>query len=326
MQAKGQHRRVVWWCALLAAGSPALAQHQPQGFPMLLAQAGPPESNTADVRPPSPKAEFAAPGTAAGAAPARTAQPLGPRPEAPVRARPSSERTDGAGSSLLWSTIRTALALSAVVGLVLGLAWLLRRWSGVDGRWLGARGSRAPAGILEILGRYPLGRGHTLLLLRMDRRVLLVAQSTGARLSAGGMTTLAEVTDPEEVASLLTKARDQHGESLSMRFQAMLRGANAFEDAPASSPGPAVAETRGSPAARALPKDIASPAPNRAPASSAPVYADVRQVNASRAAESARRAESPTSDARAPEMRLDPAAESVRRRLEAMRVRFAGVA
>jgi hypothetical protein len=94
--------------------------------------------------------------------------------------------------------------------------------------------------VLEILGRYPVGRGTTLILLKMDRRILLLSQCGGGKLGRGaGMTTLSEVSDPEDVASILLKTRDEEQSTLAQRFQSMLKGeedsAAAFLGAPAAS-------------------------------------------------------------------------------------------
>lgn len=119
----------------------------------------------------------------------------------------------------------TALPLLAVLALVVGagagLRTLARRNGGLRAT-LGA-GGRSPAGILEILGRYPVGRGVTLILLKLDSRVLLLSQSAGGRFGAGAnFTTLAELKDPEEVAAILTKSRDAEGDSLAEKFKSML--------------------------------------------------------------------------------------------------------
>jgi hypothetical protein len=59
-------------------------------------------------------------------------------------------------------------------------------------------------------------------LLKLDRRVLLLSQTSGGRLGGTGFATLAEITDPEEVASILVKARDDEGDSMAERFRSML--------------------------------------------------------------------------------------------------------
>jgi flagellar biogenesis protein FliO len=119
---------------------------------------------------------------------------------------------------------RTAGALAAIVALIFAGAAVLRRWGGAPGGLMHALGAggRAPSGVLSVLGRYPVGRGQTLVLLKLDRRVLLVCQSAGSR--AGGMRTLCELTDPEEVASVVLYAGEAEGRTLSARFREMVSG------------------------------------------------------------------------------------------------------
>ncbi len=144
--------------------------------------------------------------------------------DAPLGSKPTSRAVPrapaGAGSSWTSSTTaRTAGALAMVVGLAFLARFIVQRMvsrsSGL-GAQLGP-GGRAPSGVLEVLGRYPVGRGHTLVLLRMDRRVLLLGQS------ATGFTTLAQTNDPDEVASLLIKTRDEEDATISSRFTSVLR-------------------------------------------------------------------------------------------------------
>lgn len=141
----------------------------------------------------------------------------------------STAASPSAASTLLDNPIiRTALSLSVVVGLILLLAVGFRKLSarasgGLLGGMTSGGRSSAPAGILEILGRYPISRGQTLLLLKVDRRILLLSQTTPRiRAGAGTLTTLAEIADPEDVASILLKAQDADGASNSARFQSLL--------------------------------------------------------------------------------------------------------
>ena len=123
-----------------------------------------------------------------------------------------------ASQTWMSDTAFALLAVLAVLGvLVVGLRSVAaKRGGGLNGR------APSPAGVLEILGRYPVGRGVSLILLRLDRRVLLISQSSGGRFSGGTMTTLAELAEPEDVASILTKVRDADGDSLAERFRTML--------------------------------------------------------------------------------------------------------
>jgi hypothetical protein len=134
------------------------------------------------------------------------------------------------------------LALAGVVTLALIAGVVLRsvaqRQSGLRAA-LGA-GGKSPAGVLEVLGRYPVARGATLVLLKLDRRVLLLSQTAGGRLGwtggSGGaaFSTLCEVIDPDEVASILVKTRDADGESMAERFRTLLTGFDRGMDAPSA--------------------------------------------------------------------------------------------
>ena len=152
------------------------------------------------------------------------ARPLGlPRTSA---AAPAGEPGSGTSKPAA-SEVRTLAALAGVIGVILAIAWSVRRVARSRGGLASAvgAGGRAPAGLLSVLGRYPIARGQTLILMRVDRRVLLLSQTWargGARLS-----TLAEISDPDEVASILVKAQDAEGESVSQRFKAIVEKLNA---------------------------------------------------------------------------------------------------
>jgi len=109
--------------------------------------------------------------------------------------------------------------LLAVLALIFAVWWIIKHGAKRAGglrNQLGV-GGRAPSGVVAVLGRYPIARNHSLVLMKVDRRVLVLDQS------ASGFRTLSELTDPEEVASVLIKTRDEEGESMSKRFESMLR-------------------------------------------------------------------------------------------------------
>lgn len=144
----------------------------------------------------------------------------------PAAARSTTPGTPShhASAGKPWLT-QTLMSLGAVLGLALAAAglfkFLARHQTGLRAS-LGAAG-RSPAGIMEILGRYPVSRGATLVLLKLDRRILLLSQTAGGRLGAGaGFQTLCEITDAEEIASILVKARDADGDSMSEKFRSIL--------------------------------------------------------------------------------------------------------
>lgn len=159
-------------------------------------------------------------------------KPLGPAARA--------ERADKAapGERPLWSqSLQTGAALATVLALVWGGARLARRLSMRGGGGLLAAlgpGGRAPSGVLEVLGRFPAGRGTTLVLLKLDRRVLLVCQTHGR--GNAGMSTLCEVTDPDEVAGLLLRTRDEAGETIATRFREHLEREGAEPEGPGTEP------------------------------------------------------------------------------------------
>jgi flagellar biogenesis protein FliO len=222
-------------CALLALGAGALAQ--PAAGPEMdgaFLEVGPPLPTAADtpaietdaaaatadpvVRDPVAQASPAPSDDPAAQAATTESRPLGAPPQ-----KPAGE--PGASASPFADTFagnwvgRTILALALVIGLAILMRAVVRRASlgagGLSGQ-LGA-GGKAPSGLLSVLGRYPIARGQTLVLLKVDRRVLLLCQ-TGA-----GFTTLSEITQPEEVASILVNARDEEGSSMAARFSNVLQ-------------------------------------------------------------------------------------------------------
>ncbi len=168
---------------------------------------------------------------AAGEVPARSERPLGSPPAAqPSKGGTGSSQPVGARG---WLT-GTALPLLGVLGLIVALAWVYRRFARTQGGISSAfgAGGHAPSGVLSVLGRFPVGGGMTLVLLQLDRRVLLVSHSAGSmfRGRPGSMSLLSEITDEESVASLLVRTQDERGESMSQRFNELLQGYS-LEDA-----------------------------------------------------------------------------------------------
>lgn len=115
------------------------------------------------------------------------------------------------------------IVLSMVVLMALGLRKLARMGGGVAGA-LGA-GGRAPSGIVEVLGRYPIARGQTLVLLKVDRRVLVLNHALPSKHHAGGFTTLSQFDDASDVASILMKVSEAEGLALANQFDAALHTA-----------------------------------------------------------------------------------------------------
>lgn len=210
--------------ALIALSTLGIGAHAQTLGPV--ANFGPAPIAVDDGNPPSTPAEVA---DSAQNLPAQESRPLlAPREG---RALPASVEgahptpSEPAGPSWL----RVAGALAIVLGLIFLARLAIRRVASTGGLrgQFGAAG-RAPSGVLEVLGRYPISRGQSLVLLRVDQRVLLLSQS------GSGFRTLANFDDPSDVASLLMRTRDDESESLSGRFRQML---SAFERDPSMTRG-----------------------------------------------------------------------------------------
>ncbi len=162
---------------------------------------------------------------------------LRPRPLGMVRESRAATSTNTAtkasgasqtAASAMWDNpvVRTGGSLLLVLLLIVGLAGVAKRLVSKGGGLAGALGAggRAPEGLLEVLGRYPLTRGQTLILLKVDSRVLLLSQTTPRiRGGVGTLMTLCEITQPEEVASILVKAGEHESGSASGKFTSLLR-------------------------------------------------------------------------------------------------------
>lgn len=121
---------------------------------------------------------------AGGEEKAATADGANGRAVAPARPSTAAEAT------------RVGAALAAVLGLIFFLRWAARRLYKVPvtGR---------PSGAVQVLSRTVLSPKQQLVLLQVGRRVLVVADG-GAQMSA-----LCQITEPDEVASLVGQLRTE---------------------------------------------------------------------------------------------------------------------
>ena len=166
-----------------------------------------------------------APSTSVPSSASFESQPL--KPLKPKAAAPAEAASPGAASasksSDLWNDwVKPLSALVLVLCIIAVLARLARGISMKHGGLLAAigAGGRAPSGVLSVLARYPVGRGQTLVLLHLHGRVLLVCQTQSR--SGGGMQTLSEITDPEQIAMLVGKTREHPKASINQDFGAEL--------------------------------------------------------------------------------------------------------
>lgn len=112
-------------------------------------------------------------------------------------AAPAGEGTRLGGAA--WETLRVILGLGAVLGLIIGMKM-------GAGKILGIRGAGANANRgVRVLSRTMMGPRQQLVLLQVGRKLVLVSDS------GGQVSTVTEVTDPDEVAELAAQALGEGG-------------------------------------------------------------------------------------------------------------------
>lgn len=146
------------------------------------------------------------PKTPAAATPASSeARPLGPMSGPPKLLPRQGETPGGGGDGWILSTL-------AALGVVIGLIFVIRA---VYAR-LGGTVATGSSPVVEVLSRTSVAPKNHVLLLRVGERVLVVSDSTG------GMRTLAQIDDAEEVAALLGAVAAAQPASITGSFNQML--------------------------------------------------------------------------------------------------------
>ncbi|MBB6430751.1 FliO/MopB family protein [Algisphaera agarilytica] len=112
--------------------------------------------------------------------------------------------------------LSTLAALGVVIAMIFGARWLYTKMGGA----VVAR----PSPVVEVLSRTPVAPKNHVLLLRVGQRVLVVGDSSS------GLNTLADVTDPEEVASLLQAVSTHSDRSVSKNFNSLVSRFNTEYD------------------------------------------------------------------------------------------------
>jgi flagellar biogenesis protein FliO len=149
-------------------------------------------------------------------------EPAGGRESLPIG--PVSAGSAGGTGASGPSTLRTVVSLAVVVALIAGGGVGVRLLARAGlAKTLGA-GVGAPSGVVEVLARYPAGRGLTLVVIKVDRRVLLLGQVASTTGRVDSVSTLTTFDDADDVASLLMKTQDEEGRSISAKFREVLSG------------------------------------------------------------------------------------------------------
>lgn len=119
----------------------------------------------------------------------------------------------------LWEQL-DIVPIAMVIGALATIALLLRTMAAKA--W---RGGGRPEGVVEILARYPAGRGQQIVLMRIGRRVIVAHQADRS------MRTLTEVNDADEVAELIAKARAPGGDLFARLLDRKERELDPFAEA-----------------------------------------------------------------------------------------------
>ncbi|MEM9915318.1 MAG: flagellar biosynthetic protein FliO [Planctomycetota bacterium] len=191
------------------------------------AQAAPPADVPADAERRLAELAQRYAGDSAEARPERTAEPAAELEAQRVASVALEETPLGASSDAQASlegidnpaggwALSTLAALGIVIGLIFAARWLYTKMGGAV--------VAKPSPVVEVLSRTPVAPKNHVLLLRVGQRVLVVGDSSS------GLNTLADVDDPEEVASLLQSVSSHSDRSVTKSFNALVSRFNGDYD------------------------------------------------------------------------------------------------
>ena len=152
------------------------------------------------------------PATATELLPLKIESPSGNQP---LRLAPKGEtnpasQANGRGPPSIGGTIVNIISsLAIVLGLFFLVAWMMRRGTSRSGGAL-------PSDVVQVLGRAQLSPKQQMHLLRVGDKLVLVA------ITPGGVRTLTEVTDPNEVTRLATACEAASAGSATESFRQVL--------------------------------------------------------------------------------------------------------
>ncbi len=132
-----------------------------------------------------------------------------PGAHATRRARFSRDAPGVSGEQSTPSDLSGLGALAVVLVLIGVAAWAVKRWMPV--------GRGGGSGVLQVVGRVSLSSKHTITLVHLGRRFVMVG------VAGDRVTTLCEVTDPDEVAELVARV-DTSGKQAAPGFDHLLHG------------------------------------------------------------------------------------------------------
>ncbi|NUQ36075.1 MAG: flagellar biosynthetic protein FliO [Planctomycetaceae bacterium] len=129
---------------------------------------------------------------------------------APV-ARAGEEAEASEGFDPVPYIVNMAIGLGVFIVIVIGVIWFLRRSPKIK---------RYVSGAVEVVSRSYLGSRYSVYVLKVGERLLVVGQGPE------GLTTLSEITSPDEVTRFLASVREQQPGSMNNTFRDVLSAAS----------------------------------------------------------------------------------------------------
>jgi flagellar biogenesis protein FliO len=140
-------------------------------------------------------------------------------PSSDTAASKSAATQKSAATSNPLDVRRILLALGIVLALICALKWLSKLFFSAAA---GNRSSRA----VQVLSRTVIGPKQQFMLVQVGKRIIVIGDS------GNGMSPLAEITDPDEVATLVGQVQEEKGDSISKAFGGLFsRAKQKFEPA-----------------------------------------------------------------------------------------------
>ena len=138
----------------------------------------------------------------------------------------SSPVNDSKDSTSNLETPRVAVALAAVIALILLLRFGARRFFDLPG-------GHRPTGAVQVLSRTVVAPRQHVVLLKVGKRIIVVGDS------GGQMSSLGDIADPDEVASLVGHIREEKLTVSAKAFGSLFRRAkDDLEEAPETEANP----------------------------------------------------------------------------------------
>lgn len=134
------------------------------------------------------------------------------RPAGAVRTDPAVANKPTVPTSPAMGTLRVVMALALVIVVIFLLRWIAQQY-------FGAPSAKKTSQAVQVLSRSMISPKQQIVLLQVGRRVLIVGDA------GGQMNSLAEITDQDEIAALVTQLRHDKQDPVTRAFSGIFRRA-----------------------------------------------------------------------------------------------------